>query len=325
MATSGASHTESDESVSSISKTRLQLYFYILPLIAVPFVILVLAVLIVPTKWFAERAGVQYLMTMGYGASLHNANCQVVIYGDSTAMIGVYPEIIAARTGLSTCNIAEFEGMTMINDTLVLDQFLQNNPRPRFIVFVYAPESFDPQSQRHNPIISRFEAITYRLRQPHKLYGLLSLMKHPDDVFAWADHGVRLSLEGLRAKPFPSSVAQIRYATGGRVPFQDAPLLSCQYRSNAERPNKHWVNGLRSKYGNDGTTVLVDSVLLPACDPDLAYFRRELSGVIDNQLDPLPMHDYYSGGRHVNQEGSVPLSNMLAAQLLDRLSKAEGQ
>ncbi len=64
---------------------------------------------------------------------------------------------------------------------------------------------------------------------------------------------------------------------------------------------------------------MIDAMLLPQCDPGLSYFQRELSGLIDNRLDSLPMSDYYNGGRHVNPTGSVPLSNMIADQVLDRL------
>jgi hypothetical protein len=282
--------------------------------------ILLAANVIVPTSWFARRAHGQYLMTMGYGAQLHNTSCDVAIYGDSAAMIGIYPEIIARRTGLSTCNLAEFEGMTMLNDTMVLDQFLDHNPRPRFIIFLYCPESMNPQSQRHNPIVSRFEAVTWRLRQPHRLAGLIVLMRHPEDVFAWAGHGVRLTLQGLFSRPYPLEVMDLRSKTFGRVPIKDPPLTSCDYPSNASVPDKRWMNGLRARYGRNGTTVLIDATLMPECDRDLVYFRNALAGLIDNPIDTLPIADYYMGGRHVNATGSVPLSNMVANQVLKHLA-----
>src|SRR6266702_393847 len=74
-------------------------YLYLTPLIVAPILILVFAVLIVPTGWFAEHSGDPFLVTLGYGANLRNADCRITIFGDSTAMIGVNPAVIEKRTG----------------------------------------------------------------------------------------------------------------------------------------------------------------------------------------------------------------------------------
>ena len=58
---------------------------------------------------------------------------------------------------------------------------------------------------------------------------------------------------------------------------------------------------------------------LPECDPSLSYYQRELAGVIDNRMASLPIHYYHSGGRHVTPEGSVPLSMIIANEILERL------
>jgi len=94
---------------------------------------------------------------------------------------------------------------------------------------------------------------------------------------------------------------------------------SCATLPPLSPPNRAWVSGLRSKYGVNGTTVFVDAMLLPECDPGLNYYPRELSGLIDNQISALPISDFHNGGRHVNPIGSVPLSGMIADQILERL------
>jgi len=303
-------------------RTRIGFYAYLAPFVLVPLLIFAGALLIVPTRWFAMRSHSPYIPTVGYGSRLHNVNCPITIYGDSTAMVGVNPRLIQERTGLATCNISELIGMTMVFDTMVLDQFLANNPRPRMIVFLYAPENMDPQSQRNNPEMSKFEAIRYRFQQPNQLLGLMHVMRHPDDFFSWAERGARMSFSAIFAKPFPPSVRDARFKTLGQFKLGDSDLLSCSYPSRPVAPNASWIQSLRSRYNRDGTTVLVDVMPIPNCDPDIAYFRHALSGLIDNQLETLPVTDYDSGGgggRHANARGSVPLSNMIADQILDRL------
>lgn len=298
----------------------LTYFLYLIPFAIVPVMIVIVAILIVPTERFAFHSGDSFLVTLGYGSELRNTDCQILIYGDSTAMIGISPKVIQQRTGLSTCNIAETEGMTMLNGTLVLDIFLKNNPRPRFIVFMYAPEGMDPKSQRKNSAVTTFEAVTFRFRQPHKFSSFLALMKHPEDVFSWAEHGLRWASTGFFSKPLPLETKSLRSKTFGQSALHDTPLLACSYERHNNPPDKNWVNDLRSKYAQFGTTVLVDSSLLPDCDPDVTYFRQELKGVIDNQIETLPISDFYNGGRHVNPTGSVPLSLMVADQIMNRLS-----
>jgi hypothetical protein len=308
-----------DISVPAVASNRLSLYFYLTPLVALPLLILAAAIFIVPSDWLAEHSGNPFLVTLGYGGMLHNTQCDILVYGDSTAMIGVNPSVIRERTGLPTCNIAETEGMTMVNGTMILDQFLEHNPRPRFLVFLYSPEGLDPQTQRHNTEVTTFEAVMYRFRQPNKLADLIVVMKHPEDFFSWAEHGIRMSMSAISAKPLSPDIKLTRFKTLGQSPLNNTLLTSCSYGRHNTPPDKAWINALRTQYSTNGTTVLFDAMLLPDCDPDINYFRAQLPGVIDNQVDTLPMADYFNGGRHVTPAGSVSLSNMIAGQVLDRL------
>ena len=58
-------------------------------------------------------------------------------------MVGVIPQVIEQRTGLTACNIAEVAGVQSINGMAVTDAYLQHNQRPKYIVFLYAPEKLD--------------------------------------------------------------------------------------------------------------------------------------------------------------------------------------
>jgi hypothetical protein len=66
---------------------------------------------------------------------------------------------------------------------------------------------------------------------------------------------------------------------------------------------------------------------LPACDPALAYYQHALAGVTDNQMQPLPPDNYITlpaRGRHVNAEGAVLVSELLADQILQSLRPTRG-
>jgi hypothetical protein len=318
VALTGVHDTGGEESAPIPPATRRRLYLYLLPLVAGPVLLFVAALLIIPTQWFALRSGNAYLVNLAYGAKLRNADCQILIYGDSSAMVGVDPALVSERTGLSTCNIAEFQPMTLLNDTMVLDTYLERNARPRFLVFLFAPEDLDLQSQRNN---GPFEAITYRMRQPHRLESLVALApQYPGALFSWVEQGLRFTLEHLLSKPASPEVQHLRDASHGQLRMDAPTLTSCESLHHDAAPDKRWIAGLRSKYQRNGTTVRVDATPVATCDPSLAFFQQHVPDVIDNHLETLPIDAYTSDGRlHVNAKGSKLMSEMIAEQIVQQL------
>ena len=313
---SGPSATETAPTSPADSR---RLAFYLLPLILSPILFFVAAYLIVPSKWLALRSGNTYLANLGYGATLYGVDCQVVVSGDSSAMVGVDPGVIRRRTGLNTCNIAEFEGMTILNGTMVVDRYLAQNARPRFLVFLYTPEDFDPQSQRRE--VGMYEAATWRLSQPHRLSNLIAVVRRPDEFFTWAEQGLRLAVERIMSKPASPEILQFRAEHQGQLPIHAPPLTACEGGRPYSAPDRNWVSGLRAKYGGQGITVLIDSTPMPPCDPELAYFQQRLPGVIDNSVETVPLEMFTADGRlHANAAGAARISNMIADQIVQRMS-----
>jgi hypothetical protein len=70
--------------------------------------------------------------------------------------------------------------------------------------------------------------------------------------------------------------------------------------------------------------VLVDATPTPSCDPGLAYNRKVLPPLIDNNPYPTLPYDFYIKGDrlHVNERGIPILSNMVAEQILARMRQA---
>ncbi len=305
---------------------RTALVLYLIPFLLTPILLFVMAFIVIPSRWLSLRVGNTYWTTLGYGATLRGKNCQVVVYGDSTALVGVNPKIIKAGTGLTVCNIAEFEGMTILNGMEIVDRYLAQNNRPRYLVFLYAPENFDPESQRGS--VGFTEAITWKLGQPGELVSALKLLRHPLELIPWAEQGARFTLLHLRSKPASREVEDFRASRDGQlpVPAGDAPLKACAPARPDSIPNVPWIEGLRSKYGVKGTTVLIDSTPMAPCDPQLDYFRKHLSGLVDNEIQSLPLSDYASEGRlHTNSAGSVALSAMVAEQIASRMEQDDAR
>jgi hypothetical protein len=113
-----------------------------------------------------------------------------------------------------------------------------------------------------------------------------------------------------------------RKQTLGLYLWPSPQLTKCKYPAQDAEPDREWIKSLRSTYEAGGTTVLIDTIPLPACDPSLSFFQRSLAGVTDNPMEPLPVSAYTAMppvGRHVTADSSVLVSNLLAGQILARL------
>ena len=298
---------------------RHDLVLYLLPIAIAPLLLILAAFFIVPTRWFILHSGNTYMANMGYADTLTNSGCQVLIYGDSTALTSIDPLIIQAATGLKTCNLAEFEGMTLVNRTLLIDRYLTRNPRPRFIVFMYTPDDLRiPESWNK---VSSFEAVTYRVRHGLDAKTLELLFRHPADTLGWAEQGMRMTIFRFRTKSMGADRLNIRDSYNGQLRLAGTTSTTCEQDHRMEAPDPTWLADLRKRYGIAGTQVVIDATPVPGCDLDLAFFQQVLPGnTDDNPLPTYPVGVYLRNTRlHMNEVGSKMVSQMIATQISERM------
>ena len=275
------------------------------------------AFFLLPSSWVELHSGNTYLANQGFGASLHDRTCDILIYGDSSAMIGIDPGILQRRTGLLACNIAETEGVTMVNHLLPVDDFLAHNPRPRIITFLYSPEDlYLPHPWRKN--VSDFEGITYAVAHQPPAEAARLFATHPLETISWAETGLRMLAVHFHSRPVASSVLEQRNLTSGRFPMPPSARSSCDTSRNDEPPDPAFVAMLHKKYSVGGTRVLVDATPTAPCDPSLALYDERLNPLIDNApYSTIPINALVNDGHiHVNAKGVILLSNMVADQIL---------
>lgn len=292
--------------------TRLSKWLYFGPLLLGPIGLLITAFVVLPTDWNTRLGGDYWLIGLGYGATLHNANCQIVITGDSTGMVAVNPKELTELTGLTACNIADNEGMQIVNGTMVLDQYLAHNAPPKYLVVMQAPDSFDPETLKGHGI---GEGITYRMRQPGVLAKADFIAHNIPDVFRWVSAGLDSVLRNFHGRHFTQQEMTVRDRTRGQLLLHDPLATSCPVSGPKSKPNRAWIQSLRDRYSRKETRVLIDGMPVPNCDPDLEEFRTNLQGIVDNGVQVLPLEDYYIGGRHVNETGSKAVTAMIASQI----------
>ena len=299
---------------------RGRLLAYCIALGSAPFLLLIVGVLIPSMDWTIRHSGNIYLANVGYVTKLKDADCQVVIYGDSSAMEDIDPAIIRERTGLSACNIAEPANMTMVNGMMIPDLYLQNNPRPKLWVFAFAADNLAPYATWEK--IEPFEAIVFRLRQRKDLSTLKLLAQHPERTLEFAGNGLRIALFGLTKHPLSPSDYEIRDLHDGRYPSPDPVMTSCPKERIEHPSDAAYIVGFRARYGVDGAGVIVDTAPKPACDPTFDYYAVRFPAPTDNKLEAYPMSDFDAHGHsHMKEAGVVRFSNAVSDQILDALKR----
>ncbi len=308
------------ESHHALRLTARRATVYLALVLLPTLLMLVAGFVIIPTQWFALHSQDPYLVNLGYGDTLHDADCKVLIYGDSAAMVGADPLTIGRLTGLPACNIAEYVGVTAVNGMMIPDRFLRDNPRPRYIVFLFGPEDYVRSISWNHLDVT--EAIIYRLRTVGVARTALLMLRHPAEFLSWAERGMHHVATNLRQPTMAPGMLTLRSAARGRLAIKGGEMTACGTGPAEQAPDPKWIADLRRKYGVDGTRVLIDVMPVPDCDPSYGFYKDRFAGLADNTLEQYPRADYVDNGRlHLGRaDGIERLSNSIAAQI-DRLER----
>lgn len=258
------------------------------------------------------------------GFQLHNMSCDVLIYGDSTASIGLDPRVIRATTGLSTCNISAVRPVVDDLGLAPVDAFLEHNPEPRFLVLQFGPEVFYRKvSWDHS---SPGAPIVMLLRDMPRSRAISELLRHPGGALQF----VEFIFQNRFKRPGPDDErrhqAYLRQiaawqASNGLLSIDGVTQTVCNMPpATLYGPlDVKWIAGLRSKYEAKGIRVIVQASAVPACDPQFAKFRQDLTPYLDSPVETLPIEVFYGGNRHTNAVGTSQMSQSLANRIKARL------
>jgi hypothetical protein len=299
----------------NLPERRVRWGLYCVIVLCLPVLYLVAAIAIVPSEWASQHTRNTYQANMGYADRLHGVQCDILIYGDSTALVGIDPSVLQADTGLSACNIAEFEGATTVFGTGLVDRFLAHNPRPKYVIFTYTADSLTPQSKWTGP--SKVEAIIYAMRTTRNMQTLLLLLRHPQDTFGVLESGLRYLVRDLRKPPLSPAARSIRDTHHGWFPLTEGVATRCQEVPNDIGPfDPAWIAELRRTYGVHGTHVLVFASPDAPCEPTYPAYVNRVRGVTDNPLEIYPLDQFSADGRlHLTGGGVTRFSHEVAGYI----------
>ena len=307
-----------DPQKAKAASLRYCFLLVLLPLLAIPAFIT-----LGTSNFFLHHGASVWVRSNDAVFNMRDRDCDVLVFGDSTAMTGIDPEVVESQTGFHTCNIAVTNAVLAVTGNLTLDHFLAANARPRVLLVQLSPDGFQPENQAWRQTIYA-EGMLELLRHGSPRQARRLLLTHPQESISFAGYAAGFTawyaikdiwFHATRLRPEEDTVI---VRNGFFTPPSPA-RTSCSPApaSTVAAPNtfsRTLVSSLRATYADRAGLVLVNVAPIPACDPNLAAYASQLNGVTSNSLLSLPI-GLFNDGRHYTARGSEVVSTLIAREL----------
>lgn len=275
-------------------------------------------------EWFLRHDGDPGMRTIGYSRRVGSPNCEIVLWGDSSALTGLSPAVFERVTGLSACNLSESGNVQDVTGSdSALQEYLRHNRPPRFLVSMWTPSLFRPNrapGQHFYP-----EGVTYALQYENDfatwrmLAGKVTWLPR---YAGWVLNSVvDDTLDRAQGTESHFDARADREQKKGWFPFPRPAETGCvrdRLHITADTIQS-WgqdVAAFRRKYATPETQVLVNMSDVPVCDKLYDTYAERAKGLYDNRFERLPIRYYNEGDVHYSPEGAEYVSTQAALQVL---------
>jgi hypothetical protein len=247
-------------------------------------------------------------------------NCDVVIAGDSSGMIGVDPHVIQALTGWTTCNLGLPYVGTALAGTRVLDDFLTHNRPPRFIVFHLSNNHLRrPALDEDNGIVDGWLMVDEHFPFTEKLRIFAS---HPLNTMRF----VSAVWKGLlTTKPIlrpdwsgateREDMARQQAEHGWMPQPGTAAEVVCGWQDRDIHADRGYLDTLIQRYSRGPTHAVIWTNPIRDCDAHISDYRRNAQQL---GLRPTEVYDrnLFTDAFHLNTDGAARNAEQLTTYLL---------
>lgn len=303
------------------SSLRYCLTLVLLPLLAIPALIRLGS-----SDFFLHHGASVWVQANDRVFDTAGRDCDVVVYGDSTAMTGIDPDRVEQQTGFKTCNIAVTNAVLAVTGNLTLDHFLAHNGRPRVLLVQLSPDGFQPSSTAWRRTIYA-EGLLELLRHAPPAEARHVLLTHPVEAVSFAGYTAEFTawyaikqvwFRATSLRPEEDTVA----VRNGFFTPPSPPRTTCERvepAASSAKPDqaafsRGIVQNYQSTYANRASVVLVNVAPIPDCDRNAAAYTAELDGITSNSFVTLPVGNF-NNCCHFTAQGSQIVSTLIADEL----------
>lgn len=291
----------------------------LLPILAIPAFIRLGA-----SDFFLKHGASIWVQSNDAIFDMRNRSCDVLVFGDSTAMTGIDPDVVERNTGFKTCNVAVTNSVLTVTHTLTLDRYLAHNAKPKVLLIQLSPDGFEPESNSWRQTVYA-EGLLEQLRHGDPAETRHLLLAHPQESVAFAGYVAGFTMYSLIKDAWFNVTHQrpeedtVTIRNGFFTP-PAPPSTSCELGATFSDPRaggsypRVLVGDYRSEFASRAGIVLVNVAPIPSCDVNLAAFSSQLNGVTSNALLPLPI-GLFNDPRHYTAVGSAVVSRLVAKEL----------
>lgn len=297
---------------------------YCLLLLLLPLFVIPASIRLGASDFFMRHGASVWVQSNDAIFNMHDRDCDVLIFGDSTAMTGINPDVVERNTGFKTCNISVTNSVLAVTHNLTLNRYLANNPRPRVLLVQLSPDGFQPESSVWSQTVYP-EGLVELLRHGSPAESRHVLLTHPREAIAFAGYAAGFTMYSLikdawfHLTNMRSDEDMVTIHNGFFTP-PSPPSTSCEPGATFSNPQaggqypRTVVEEYERDYASRSGVVLVNVAPIPACDKNLTAFTNELNGITSNSVLPLPV-TLFNDPRHYTAVGSAVVSRLVAQEL----------
>jgi hypothetical protein len=283
---SGNRHLEEANPASADAPKGLPFRFYLIWLVTPTLVLYFLGFLIVRVHGYERWGGSSWGPSLDYAFQTSGENADVVIFGDSSALLAVDPLEMSRRMNLKVINLPNTIGSLPVIGDMALKQYLRTNRPPRLIIFYFCPWDLDYARMTGTRIFEGEEMLarhgSWKEIAVFSLHHPGELLNFPFRVFSsWSPAS---TLAWLRTSKKSPEVVAFRGHVTNTLPFpalnKDCSLPAADLA--IERSAS--VRQLMGRY----TTPVTGTLLYFAPVPNCAHVDRLLSAVKTYFQSPPP-------------------------------------
>lgn len=217
-----------------------------------------------------------YARPLNFAFNTAGQNADVVLFGDSTALLGIDPSQMSSALGVKVLNLVNTQPSLVVNDDLTLRRYLASNRPPRLVVFYFAPWDFD---YGHTDFDARptYEGQELLLRQGTRNELSTFIRRRPMEAleFPLKFYATALQLT-LHRVSHPHQYEQLA-ATHGHLDNTDPTVLSnsCSFPPFlVDNVHFAWVRSMAKRYATPETRTFFYVAPVPACANAQAVLSR---------------------------------------------------
>ncbi len=255
------------DGVRAVAREGAGMRRYLLTVAGVVGVLYLLPFLVGRTEAWDRWNPYFYARPLNYAFETAGEDADVVVFGDSTAVLGVDPRQMSEALGVKVLNLVNSLPSLLVNDDLTLRRYLGRNRPPKVIVFYFAPWDFD---YGHTDFSARpvFEGEEVLLRWGTAGEMLAFARRRPLEVVRFPLRFYSLAVDYTVHRTSHAGQEAELVATRGHVDNPDPTVLErpCRFPQELlDRVRFDWVRSLGARYARPGTRVLFYVAPVPAC------------------------------------------------------------